>query len=266
MSTVDGVRRREVSTGRGPVTVFEMGEGPVLGCLHGMAGFVEGSALLHDLATTHRVIAPCLPGFGHTPPDPTLRTVHDWVVALSEIADATGIVGAPWLASSTSAMLALELAVVRPEAFSSLVAVAPTGLWDPADPGVDLYAVPSKDQAALLVNDLDLLGAFAADPEGLDGDELIELGVGRYVCRRTAASLVWPLPDHGLADRLRRVTAPVTLVWGADDVVVPPGYAGRFADLLPAGVVLSPIAGAAHLAELDAPGAVSDIVRTCTGN
>ena len=38
------------------------------------------------------------------------------------------------------------------------------------------------------------------------------------------------------------------------------------ADLLPAGVVLSPIAGAAHLAELDAPGAVADIVRTCTGN
>ena len=256
------VERRVVATsGGGTVTVFELGSGPILGVLHGTAGLDGPTAAMEDLAADHRVIAPCLPGFGSTPDEPSLRSIHDWVVVLSEISDAAGITGAPWLASSISAMLALELAAIRPEAFASLVAVGPTGLWDADDPGTDLYAVSLGEQASLLAQNTSTLGVLAGDPDGLDGDELIEVGVSRYIRRRTAASLVWPLPDHGLAGRLHRVSAPVTLVWGADDRLVPPSYGERFAGLLPEATLAAPIAGAAHLAELDAPAEVAAIVR-----
>jgi len=176
-----------------------------------------------------------------------------------------GITGAAWLASSSSAMLALELAAIRPEAFASLVAVGPTGLWEADDPGVDLYSLPLGEQANLLAHDTEALGVLAGDPDGLDGDDLIEVGVSRYLRRRTAASLVWPLPDHGLAGRLHRVSAPVALAWGADDLLVPPSYGERFAGLLPAATLLSPITGAAHLAELDSPTEVATIVRQAAG-
>jgi len=262
--TVD-IERREVATGSGPVTTFELGEGPVVGFLHGPAGLDEPTACMRDLAVDHRVVAPCLPGFGPTPGDPTLRTVHDWVVFLSELTDRLGLVGSRWVASSVSAMLALELAAVRPEAFRSLVAVAPTGLWDPDDPGVDLYSLSLTDQEAHLVADEEVRTALATLPEGLDADGLVELGVSRYVRRRTAASLVWPLPDHGLADRLHRVVAKVVLVWGAEDRIVPPSYGERFADLLPTATVVPPIVGAAHLVALDAPAAVAAIVRDDSG-
>ena len=258
------VDRREVYVAGGQVAVFELGSGPALGVLHGMAGLDGPTAAMVDLATDHRVIAPCLPGFGPTADDPSLRSIHDWVVALSEIVDAVGIIGAPWLASSTSAMLALELAAIRPEAFASLVAVAPTGLWDDDDPGADLYSYPLGAQARLLANDVGALGLLAADPDGLGGDDLVEVGVSRYIRRRTAASLVWPLPDHGLAGRLHRVSAPVTLVWGADDRLVPPSYGVRFAGLLPEATLVPPIAGASHLAELDAPAEVAGLVREAT--
>lgn len=260
------VEQRVVATSGGAtVTVFELGSGPILGVLHGMAGLDSPTTAMLDLAADHRVIAPCLPGFGPTPDDPSLRSIHDWVVALSEISDAVGITGAAWLASSSSAMLALELAAIRPEAFASLVAVGPTGLWEADDPGVDLYSLPLGEQANLLAHDTEALGVLAGDPDGLDGDDLIEVGVSRYLRRRTAASLVWPLPDHGLAGRLHRVSAPVALAWGADDLLVPPSYGERFAGLLPAATLLSPITGAAHLAELDSPTEVATIVRQAAG-
>jgi len=76
---------------------------------------------------------------------------------------------------------------------------------------------------------------------------------------------VWPLPDHGLADRLHRVVAEVVLVWGSEDRIVPPSYGERFAGLLPTAIVVPPIAGAAHLVALDAPAVVAAIVRNDSG-
>ena len=76
---------------------------------------------------------------------------------------------------------------------------------------------------------------------------------------------MWPLPDHGLADRLHRVAAEVVLIWGSEDRIVPPSYGERFAGLLPAATVAPPIAGAAHLVALDAPAAVAAIVRNDSG-
>jgi len=251
--------RFEVATGRGPVTVFAVGEGPVFGYLHGMAGLDAPTPCMERLAATHRVVAPCLPGFGPTPADPGLRTMHDWVAALSGIADACGITGAPWLASSTSAMLALEVMAVRPEAAAALLAIGPFGLFDVAEPGVDLYAVVAAEQPALLVADPANLGVYLHDPDDIEGDDLVELGISRYLRRRTAASLIWPMADHGLDDRLHRVNVPVTLVWGVDDALVPPSYAGRFAALLSNATVADPIDGAGHLAELDAPEAVAGL-------
>jgi pimeloyl-ACP methyl ester carboxylesterase len=64
----------------------------------------------------------------------------------------------------------------------------------------------------------------------------------------------------GLAKRLHRIHAPTLLVFGADDRVLPPSYAKRFADGLSGLVQVRRIEAAGHMLEIDAPDAAADAV------
>ena len=54
--------------------------------------------------------------------------------------------------------------------------------------------------------------------------------------------------------------APTLIVWGVDDRLVPPSYAKRFAAGVGGFSEIREIAGAGHVAEIDAPDAVSEAV------
>jgi pimeloyl-ACP methyl ester carboxylesterase len=66
----------------------------------------------------------------------------------------------------------------------------------------------------------------------------------------TLAKFMWPIPDRGLSRRLRRITAPTLLLWGADDALVSARYAEDFAALIPDArkVVLD---GAGHMVGIE---------------
>ncbi len=227
--------------------------------LHGLIGTPPEAPILSaldgaglDAAVLH------LPGFSGTEPDPSTRTIADWTFALSAAIDDAGVTGAPILATSVGAMVALELAAIRPEAFSQIVAVAPLGLWDEADPIADPFAVTLSAQRRLLTTDPTVTAPFFDDPDDLSGDALIEHGVSRYQTRTAAASLVWPIPEFGLAQRIHRVSTPVTILWGADDQLAPPSYLDRFAQSLPNMAGTHIVEEAGHLADWDQPVAVAE--------
>lgn len=252
---------RRVPIVGGQIAVHELGNGPVLGYLHGLTGNPVVHPFLTDLASDHRVIAPSLPGFDASDSIPA-RTLHDWVFLTSEAIDAVGLAGAPVIASSVGAMLALELAAIRPEAFSSLILLAPLGLWDDDEPIHDIWSERSKSQPEYLFADPERFAQLTADPNGLDTAELMEREIGRYRTRRSAASLMWPIPDKGLADRVHRVRCPVHIVWGGADRLVPRSYADRFCRLLPACRGITVIEGAGHALEWDQPGVSAAAVRS----
>ena len=127
-------------------------------------------------------------------------------------------------------MLALELAAVRPEAFSHLVLVSPLGLWVDDDPVADPFGTTLTRQRELLTADPARTAPFFDDVEGRDAAGLADDGVARYTTRTAAASLVWPIPEFGLASRLHLVRCPVTLVWGESDRLNPPSYLERYAE------------------------------------
>lgn len=257
---VSAIQRRVPITG-GEIAVHELGSGPVLGYLHGLTGNPVVHPFLTDLATDHRVIAPSLPGFDASDTIPA-RTLHDWVFLTSETIDAVGLTGTPVIASSVGAMLALELAAVRPEAFSSLILLAPLGLWDDREPVHDIWSERSKKQPEFLFADPERFDRLTADPDGLDTAELMEREIGRYRTRRSAASLMWPIPDKGLAERIHRVRCPVHLVWGSGDRLVPRSYADRFARSLQECRGVTVIDGAGHAVEWDQPGPAAAAVRS----
>jgi pimeloyl-ACP methyl ester carboxylesterase len=43
-----------------------------------------------------------------------------------------------------------------------------------------------------------------------------------------AGKLLFPIPERGLAQRLRRITARTLIVWGREDVLIPPVYGEAF--------------------------------------
>ena len=244
----------------GHIGVVELGDGPTVGYLHGMLGNPGVHGVLEEVtAAGYRVVAPSLPGFTGSSEPEGLRNLHDWVVATSEIVDVAGLAGAPLVASSVGAMLALEVAAVRPEAFGPMVLISPFGLWDDDDPVADPFGTTLSVQRAMLTDDTEASAAFFDDPADLPADMVVEHGVHRYLTRTAAAQLIWPLPEWGLAERLHRVTSPVTLVHGAKDRIIPVSYLQRWADALPNVVGTHVLDDAGHQADFDQPAQVARI-------
>ncbi len=243
------------------IVVHRAGEGPTVGYIHGMIGTPPGSPILNAVADAGlAVTAPCLPGFTGSSPTADRRSIHDWVFHLSSLIDETGLAARPVIASSVGAMVALELAAIRPDAFAHLYLIAPLGLWDDDEPIADPYATTLSAQRRLLTSDPTVTSVFFDDPPELSGDDLIEYGVARYETRTAAASLVWPIPDHGLSQRIHRITTPVTIIWGAEDQIAPPSYIDRWSSAIANVVAAHTIDGAGHLADWDAPTAIAELV------
>ena len=239
----------------GDLVIRTVGSGPRIGYLHGMVGSPEGHPFLDALADTGReVVAPCLPGFTGSDPNDQMRSLFDWVSATSEVIDLAGLTGHHIVASSIGAMLALELAAIRPEAFSALTLIAPLGLWDDNDPVADAWATTLSHQRSMLTAD-------AAATEAFFDRNTVDDNMARYYSRTAAAALMWPIPEFGLSDRLHRVSCPVTLIWGESDELVPVSYLDRFRTVLTNVVATHIVSGAGHHAEWDAPGLVAALIR-----
>jgi len=239
---------------------WRVGDGPRLGYLHGILGNPVIPPFVRDLARDHEVIAPSLPGFDRSDPRPT-DGMHDWIFLISAALDAVGLTGCPMVASGVGAMLALELAAVRPEAFEHLTLIAPLGLWDDHDPVYDVWSERTVKQPGFLLHDPDRFAELTKDPPGLGLEEAMEAEIGRYRTRRSAASLMWPVPDHGLSRRLGRVQVPVHIIWGVADRLISCAYADRFAARLPGWHGTTMIENAGHAAEWDQPALVAEAVR-----
>jgi len=257
--------RRTVDFRGARAVIDERGEGTTVGYLHGPIGCPPHHPFLDVVAERCRVAAPSLPGCTGSDPCDDLRGIHDWVVAVSELVDLAGLAGAPLVASSTGAMLALELAAVRPDVFSHLVLVSPLGLWVDDDPIADPFGTTLTRQRELLTADPARTAPFFDDVEGRDASGLADDGVVRYTTRTAAASLVWPIPEFGLTTRLHLVRCPVTLIWGESDRLNPPSYLERYAARLTNVTATRLVPGAGHLVEWDAPALVAEVLWNVIG-
>jgi len=218
--------------------------------LPGIAGHPANSPALDIVAQAGwDIVVPDLPGFdgraGFRPPDDHLG----WLTAVWDAVDATGALPCPVIGASVGGMLAADLAVFRPEAVAALALLAPFGIFDEDNPGLDLFAVPTAERMGHV---------FAKGVPEPFVERFGHLGpdegpVARYLSDVAAASLLWPLGDRGQAHRLHRVGCPALVLWGEQDELLPAATARRWA--VAAGTV-EVVAGAGHLLEWDAPGEV----------
>ena len=220
--------------------------------LHGIAGHPGLSPALEALDGVE-IVAPVLPGFDGAPGFEAPSEYLGWLTLLWDALDDTGALPCPVIGASVGAMLAADLAVLRPEAVTHLALLGPLGVWNADHPGEDPFAVPGPARAGLLFAG-EVPETFAAAFADKGPAEQI---VAQYLVQVAAASLVWPMPDHGLAGRLHRLRQPTVLVWGEQDRIAPIELAKQW----PAGAELVTVANAGHLVEWDAPQQVAQALQ-----
>jgi pimeloyl-ACP methyl ester carboxylesterase len=76
-----------------------------------------------------------------------------------------------------------------------------------------------------------------------------------------AGKLLFPIPDRGLAQRLYRIRARTTLIWGQEDRLIDPIYANEFAQRLPEAQVVR-VANAGHMVPYERTDQVLDALAT----
>lgn len=243
-----------------PVRYLEGGAGPDLVFLHGAGGVTADDPLLAELAKTHRVIAPLVPGYGDSEEAPEIRDMLDFTLHTWDVIEALGLEDPILVGHSMGGMIAAEMAAVQPNDVSRLALIAPAGLWDDDHPIADLFSLLPYEMPAMLFHDaaagaaMLTAGRNVTDPGFLQAylvTNARQLGM--------AGRILFPIPERGLAQRLYRIKAKTVVVWGDSDRLIPPTYAHGFKKGI-AGAELVSIPEAGHMVVLEQPKAVAEAV------
>lgn len=249
-----GVTRSTVTIRRSDVEVFEAGAGSPLLLLHGLSDPSRSLEAIGVLARRRRVIAPSLPGYGHSTRPAELDSIDDLAYLILDLLErvGSGAASVDLVGCSIGAWVAAETAVRSDAAMRRLVLSTPLGLkvGGVSDRDVfDLYAHSPAETARALYHD----PAFGAlDLAAFDDDELAV----HFRNLESTALFGWKpyLHDPKLRGRLDRISTPVLIITGASDGFVSPEIATAFRDGI-AGAQLTTIPEAGHQPEREQPAA-----------
>jgi pimeloyl-ACP methyl ester carboxylesterase len=247
-----GLERRETPGPRGPQVYWRGGDGPPVVFLHG-ANDQAGAwvRIVRPVMRGHRVVLIDLAGHGDSAPADGPLAAGDLVAGVEAVMDAE-VVGAPatLVGNSLGGWLALVYARAHPERVSHVVLVNGAAVrGDGTEAQVNL--LPRTREEARQAIAATMSPASPPVP-GFVLDDLVRRGPQSPLARLEAA----PVPDAlALDGHLGELRVPVTLIWGADDRVLPLAYAERVAAALPAARVMR-LERCGHVPQRECPGAL----------
>jgi pimeloyl-ACP methyl ester carboxylesterase len=262
VSTVSAPEETAVEVNGYRCRVWRKGSGKPLGILAGMAGMPRWTRFADRLSEHRTVVVPSLPGFPGADGHRDLDTHLDWLLATHDLLAGAGLAGADLVGISVGGALAADVAAVWPAMVDRLVLVSPFGLFDEAVPSGDPFAYRPGQAGEMLCATKAHFDEFTARPQDADP---VEWTVVQTRAMESAARILWPIGDTGLARRLHRITSPTLLVWGEQDAVLPTSYADRFAGGIAGPSEIAIVPGAGHLADLDAPEKVAEEILKYLG-
>jgi pimeloyl-ACP methyl ester carboxylesterase len=250
----------------GPVNVIELGEGPTLLFIHGLGGcWHNWLEQLPIFASTHRVLAFDLPGFGHSPMPDEAISIELYVRTARELLELRGLETAAVVGNSMGGLIAAELALSSPAQIERLALVSPAGIAlahrQAQLPAVRRLYPLVRASGRWLGAHADrvasrarlrqwLLATVAGHPEriapALAAEQL--RGMGKPGLWAAFEDLL----NHTIGERLSDLRPPTLIVWGERDHVLPVRHADLFAASIPdARKVIYP--GSGHVAMLERP-------------
>jgi len=237
---------------------------PAVVLLHGFASSLQTwDDWARDLERDHRVIRYDMPGFGLTGADPSGDYTDARAMAvLLALLDRLGVARASLIGHSMGGRIAWSFASLHPERVDRLVLVSPDGFasaelgYDEA-PHVPLlmralpYVLPSFLLRASLVPAYADKGMVSDALFARYRDMMLAPGVRRAIVARMGQQvLVDPVP------LLRRIEAPVLLLWGERDRMIPFANSADYLRALPH-AELAAVPGVGHVVQEEAPGSVA---------
>jgi Predicted hydrolases or acyltransferases (alpha/beta hydrolase superfamily) len=245
-----GLHKVMVDSPAGPQVVWTGGSGPVMVLLHG-AGDQAGtwSRVAPALAKTHTLIVPDLAGHGGSAPKSgpiEAKAIFEGVVAtLDALAPGQKVILA---GNSLGGWMAMLVAHRRPESVAMVVCV---------DGGA---MKGSNEQASVLPKNRAEARASIAQTRDAKSTPIPDYVLDDIVRQATTGSLgrfassvasmdAWVLDEAALGE----IQAPVRLIWGASDRLMPLDYARRMEAALK-DVRLHVIDACGHVPQVECPG------------
>ncbi len=252
-----GLKKVRIAAPAGEQTVFVGGQGPIVVLLHG-AGDTAGTwfKIAPDLVRSHRLVAPDLAGHGESAPRTGPIDVKDVLQGVEAVLDAVAPhERAVLVGNSLGAWVAMLEAHNRPDRVAEVVCIDGGAIR-----GHNLAArvLPrTRDEARESVAQT-RDAASAPVPEFVLDDIVRQAREGSLARFAATASTMdrWVLDDAQLAE----IAAPVLLIWGRSDRLVPLDYAARMRAALPSAslVVLD---GCGHVPQVECPDKLLDALR-----
>jgi pimeloyl-ACP methyl ester carboxylesterase len=207
--------------------VFTAGDGPPVVFLHGM-GTVTGFDCMLPLAERFRLVLPHHPGFGASADDPSIDSLHDYVLHYLDLFDLLELDEMSLVGISGGAAIAAWLGIEQSRRVQRLVLGAPFGLRLPEHPTVDFFSIPDEEVPGYLSADLSVFEGHVPMPP------TPEFLAARYRESTSFARVGWQRPyDLKLQRWLHRLTMPTLLLWGDADRLIPVEQAPIWAEHIP---------------------------------
>lgn len=248
--------------GQVPFRIHVLGNGPAVVFFHGPWGLTWGP-FLDALSRSFTVHAPEHPGTTPGQPDTIYRIDSLWDLALcyDELLDHLRLSDVMLVGHSFGAMVACEVAAVRPSRVRRLVLIDPIGFWRDDAPVTNWMLLAPAELPAYVFSKPEgpaakALFSIPDDPEeGALAKTRLTWAMG------ATGKFIWPLPDKGLKKRIHRIAAtPTLLVWGQDDRLVPRAYAEEFTARL-ARTRTEIVKDAGHAPHLEQPEATAHLIQ-----
>ena len=213
--------------------------------VHGLSGSWQNwLENIPHFASSHRVLAPDLPGFGHTPLPSWRLSIESYGRLIHRFCDALGVGDCAIVGNSMGGFIAAEAASAEPTRFAKLVLVSAAGVStarmrrQPAETAARmavataplLLKLQERGLRRARLREIAFKGLFA-HPELLRRELLLEQfhnGAGRPGLLPAVLGLV----GYDILDRLEEVEVPALIVWGRNDRIVPPQDAAGFGQRL----------------------------------
>jgi pimeloyl-ACP methyl ester carboxylesterase len=229
--------------------VLIKGTGRPLVFLHGPFG-QEWLEFHDDLATIRTVYAPAHPGSVDMADLGRLDHFWDLLLYYDDLFRGLDLNKFDLVGHSFGGMVAGEYAATFPDRVGKLVLLGAMGLWNDAHPVADhLLASPKRRRELRFGNvDSEIVTKYLTPPT--DPTLAQDAYIREFQALASTSHFIHPIPERGLRRRLRRISAPTLLLWGADDRLVPATYAQEFAAEI-RGARIAVIADAGHTPQLE---------------
>ncbi len=232
-----------------PVNVVDIGSGPAVVFLHGLAGCWQNwLENIPPFASEHRVVAIDLPGFGASPMPAQPISMPGYARMLDELFVTLGIDSATLVGSSMGGFVAAEFAIRYGAQVERLCLTSPAGLSmehmrNERNRGLrarienylffGTFWAASKSDRVVRRERLRraLLLLLAAHPERLPSALIAEQASGAG--KPGFADALDAMTGYPIRDRLGEIACPTLVVWGELDRLVPLRDAAEFEWLIP---------------------------------